>query len=260
MNIDGLGPSQIKDLIRFLNIDTPHEIMALPDRMLRDFFPAQFGMRHDERTAEDAIALWAGWGKTSAKKLMTAIKKARNVQLDRFIYALGIRNVGKSTARDIAKELGTVDQFFYCVMNEGAFEKKVGHVDGIGPVVLASLDNFFEPEETYKEVFALRLACEVKDMPQNAEGPKPLSGEVICFTGSASRWTRDQMLIIAEELGAKTTNSAAKKTTILVCGENTGAKKIEAADKFGCAMKDEQWFIDVVEQAVSDGYKLDVME
>jgi NAD-dependent DNA ligase len=83
---------------------------------------------------------------------------------------------------------------------------------------------------------------------------------VICFTGSASRWTRDQMLIIAEELGAKTTNSAAKKTTILVCGENTGAKKIEAADKFGCAVKDEQWFIDVVEEAVTAGYKLDVME
>jgi DNA ligase (NAD+) len=142
-NIDGLGPSQLADMIKFLGLERPSEIMALPDRLIRDFFPAQFDMRHDERTVEEAVALWAGYGKTSAKKLMGAIKRARKVQLDRFIYALGIRNIGKSTSRDIAKEIGTVDAFFKLLLDDGRFEKAVGHVrrhrPGGDPVLRGSL-------------------------------------------------------------------------------------------------------------------------
>lgn len=259
-NIDGLGPSQLEDLREFLDVVEPSVIMKLPDLRVYDLFPSQFDPRRDEITVEEAIANWKGYGKTSAKKLMTTIKRARTIQLDRFIYALGIRNVGKTTARDIAKELKTVNAFFTCVKNEGIFEEKIGHVDGIGPVVLSSLEAHFENEDNYKEVFALRLACEIQDMPMNESGPKPLAGEVICFTGGMPKWTRDQCLIIAEELGAKTTNAAAKKTTILVAGENVGAKKIEAAEKFGCRIESPEWFYGVVEEAVSEGYKLDVME
>lgn len=259
-NIDGLGPRQLEDLREYLDVVEPSVIMKLPDLRVYDLFPAQFDRRHDETTVEEAIANWKGYGKTSAKKLMAAIKRARKIQLDKFIYALGIRNVGKTTARDIAKELGTVDAFYRCVQNEGLFEQKIGHVDGIGPVVLSSLETHFENEVNYKEVFALRVACEITDMPANAEGPQPLAGEVICFTGGMPKWTRDQCLIVAEELGAKTTNAAAKKTTILVAGDNVGAKKIEAAEKFGCRIESPEWFYGVVEEAVSDGYKLEVME
>lgn len=261
-NIDGLGPSQIEDLIKFLQIMTPSEIMSLPDRLIRDFFPAQFDMRHDARTVEEAIALWEGYGKTSAKKMMAAIKKARKVQLDRFIYSLGIRNIGKSTSRDIAKELRTVDAFFNVVLRyrDLAFNDACEHIDGIGPVVCQSFHDFFNNPDNYKEAFDLRLACEVQDMPLNESGPKPLAGEVICFTGGIDRFTRDQCLIIAEELGAKTTNAAAKKTTILVAGSNVGAKKIEAAEKFGCKIATPEWFYAVVDEAVVAGYELDVME
>lgn len=251
-NIDGLGPSQIEDMIRFLELKTPSQIMNLPD--------AQYEIGDDVVTTEEAMINWEGYGKTSVKKLMTAIKKARNVQLDKFIYALGIRNIGKSTARDIAKELKTADAFFQLPLAEGRFEKAVGHVDGIGPVVIKCFEDFFNNDNFYAEVFALRLACEVQDMPVNEEGPKPLAGEVICFTGGFDRFNRDQLLIIAEELGAKTTNAAAKKTTILVTGANVGAKKIEAAEKFGCKIESPEWFYDVVDAAVSEGYKLDVME
>jgi DNA ligase (NAD+) len=193
---------------------------------------------------------------------MTAIKKARKVSLDRFIYALGIRNIGKITARDIAKHLKTVDAFFSVIFHHASddFAKVCGHIDGIGPVVCASFKNHFANTENYKEAFKLRMACEVQDMPQNEEGPKPLAGETICFTGGMPKWTRDQCLMIAEELGAKTTNAAAKKTTILVAGDNVGAKKIEAAEKFGCRIESPDWFYGVVDDAVLDGYVLDVME
>lgn len=252
MNIDGLGPSQIADMIRFFGVKSPSQIMNLPE--------AQYDINDDIVLAADAMANWKGYGKTSVSKIMASIKRSRAVQLDRFIYALGIRNVGKTTARDIAKELMTVDEFFTCVRNEGMFEKKLHHVDGIGPVVLRSIEDHFDDPFNYTEVFALRLACGITDMPSNAEGPKPLSGEVICFTGGMPKWTREQCLIVVEELGAKTTNSAAKKTTILVAGENVGAKKIEAAEKFGCQIKDPDWFYGVVEAAVAEGYKLEVYE
>lgn len=251
-NIDGLGSSQIAHLIHYLGVRSPSQIMQLPD--------AQYDVGGEVLLAAEAVANWKGYGKTSAAKMMAAIKRSRNIQLDKFIYALGIRNVGKTTARDIAKELGTVDEFFTCVQNEGIFVEKLQHVDGIGPVVLESIESFFDQTSNYDEVFRLRMACDIKDMPLNESGPKPLAGEVICFTGGMPKWTRDQCLIVAEELGAKTTNSAAKKTTILVAGENVGAKKIEAAEKFGCAIKDPDWFYGVVEAAVAEGYKLDVME
>lgn len=216
-------------------------------------------MRDNQMTVEESMSQWSGYGKTSAKKIMTAICKARTSSWIASSMLCGIRNIGKSTARDIANELKTVDMFFECVRTEGLFEKHCGRIDGIGPVVIDSFETHFGNTETYTNTFRLRVICDIQDMPANTDGPKPLTGEVICFTGGIERFTRDQCLIIASELGAKTTNSAAKKTTILVAGDNVGAKKIEAAEKFGCQIKDPQWFYDVVDAAVADGYKLDVM-
>lgn len=258
MDIDGLGGSQLADLIKYLHLAKTSQIMGLPDATIGDF-DQNSDPATDQISISEAMINWDGYGKTSVNKLMTAIKKARKVQLDRFIFALGIRNVGKSTARDIAKTLKTVNEFFITIATGGEFTAKLKHVDGIGPVVLKSLEDFFDDEYNYEEVFALRRICEIADMPANEEGPKPLVGEVICFTGSIERFSREQLLLIAEDLGAKTTNSAAKKTTILVVGENVGAKKIEAADKHGCTLKTPDWFFGVVDQAVMDGYKLDVM-
>jgi DNA ligase (NAD+) len=244
LNIDGMGPSQIAEFVELGWVLKPSHI---------------FDMAEDSQY-ESALGERKGWGVTSAKKLMTAIRKARKVPLDKFIYSLGVRNVGQSTSRDIAKTLITVDEFFACILNPRLFVRKIGHVDGIGPVVLASLADHFENKANYEEAYKLRLACEIADMPQNSDGPQPLAGEVVCFTGSMSRWSRDQAQLIAEELGAKIAKSAQKSTTVLVAGENVGAKKIEAAEKNGCRVENEDWFVGVVETAVSDGYKLDVMD
>lgn len=259
MNIDGLGPAQITDMIRYLKLESPSHIMILPEATV-DQIGEDSGPDFDDMPITEAMENWKGYGKTSIKKLMAAIKKARKVDLDKFIYALGIRNIGQSTSRDIAKELKTADKFFSCVIEEGLFEELCGHIDGIGPTVIDSFERYSEVPENFDEVFALRLACDVQDMPQNLEGPKPLAGEVLCFTGTSERWSRDQCILIAEDLGAETTNSAAKKTTILVAGANVGAKKIEAAEKFGCEIKDPDWFEGIVMGAVMDGYKLEVMD
>jgi DNA ligase (NAD+) len=82
---------------------------------------------------------------------------------------------------------------------------------------------------------------------------------VIVFTGGLEKWDRDAASVIAEDLGAKVTGSVSKKTTILVAGSNTGKVKTEAAERNGTKVIDEAGFIAIVEQAIAQGYKLDVM-
>lgn len=262
MNIDGLGPSQIKDLIGKLRLGRASEIMDLPEATLSQFTDWMANDDPDQNIpVTEYMETWEGYGKTSVKKLMAAIKKARSVELGRFIYALGIRNVGEGTAKDLAKHFKTVDAFFTAISNEYGFaQAKVDQVDGIGPVVLASLDSFFDDDDNYGEAFSLRRIMDIQDVVVRTDGPQPLAGEVVCFTGSMDRWSRDQGMLIAEELGAKVTNSAAKATTILICGNGVGAVKIKKAEDLGTRCEDETWFIALVEQAVSDGYKLDVMD
>jgi DNA ligase (NAD+) len=97
----------------------------------------------DDIAVADAMVNWEGYGKASVAKLMSAIRKARTVSLDRFIYALGIRNVGQTTARDIAKFFRTTDEFFTALNTERGFETLL-QVDGIGPVVVQSLEQAAE--------------------------------------------------------------------------------------------------------------------
>lgn len=259
MNIDGLGPSQIADLIQYLGLKRASQIMTLPDAYLYDFGSAEDWCTADE-AIPDLMENWDGYGKSSVAKLMKAIKAARKPDLARFIYSLGIRNVGETTAKDIAKHLKTVDAFFDAVSHDAGFiDAGIAKIDGVGPVVLSSIDGHFNIKANFDEAFRLRLALEIQDM-KSSDGPQVLAGEVVCFTGGMDRWSRDQAFVIAEELGAKITNSAAKKTTILVAGSNVGAKKIEAAEKNGTKVISEADFIAIVEDAIKQGYKLDVMD
>ncbi len=261
MNIDGLGPSQIEDMIQYLGLSKASQIMNLPDYVLAEI-DGDFPEGEENMPVSEAMEFWDGYGKSSVAKIMKAIKKARSPDLARFIYALGIRNVGETTAKDLAKHFGTVSAFFDAVRVENGFKDAgIGSIDGVGPVVMESIEDHFSSNHNFDEAFALRLACEIQDMPKaSASEVQTLAGETICFTGGMTRWSREQGLLIAAELGAKTTNSAAKSTTILVAGSNVGAKKIEAAEKNGTKVISEQDFINIVEEAISLGYKLDVMD
>jgi DNA ligase (NAD+) len=260
MNIDGLGPSQIAELIEQFGLSKASQIMALPDARYETYWDVANWGEAPDGTVEEWIANWKGWGKTSAAKLMRAIKKARKVDLARFIYALGIRNVGETTSKDIAKHIKTVDAFFDAVRHVDGFrDAGIGDVHGIGPTVVRSIDQHFEVEANFKEVHDLRLVCEIGDVAVRAGGPALLEGEMLCFTGGMTTYSRDQALIIAADLGAKVTNAPSKKVSILVAGTNVGAKKIEAAKLAGSDVKDEAWFVGVVEEAKLQGYKPDVL-
>lgn len=260
MNIDGLGPSQIEDMIRFLDLTRPSQIMMLPEMYVSDFCQAAHAF--PDLPITEAMENWEGYGKTSVTKLMRSIKKSRTPDLARFIYSLGIRNVGLNTAKDIAKHFKTVDAFFEAVRTNGGFRIAQLHtVEGIGPVIMDSIEAHFDNDGNYDEAFALRVACDIQDMATPKDNcPQTMAGITICFTGGLDRWSRDQASLIAAELGAKVTNSISKKTTILVAGSNTGAVKTTKAAECGTKVISEADFIEMVEDAISQGYELDVMD
>lgn len=258
MNIDGVGPSQIVDLITKIGITSPSQLMHLPDTQADEVIYADGFPGHEPGTMLAAeMETWEGYGKTSVGKLMSAIRKARTVSLDRFIYALGIRNVGQTTAKDIAKFFRTTDAFFNALNTQQGF-LPLTQIDGIGPVVVQSLED--TAELILDEAFALRRECSIQDMAEAvSDHLLLLKDQVIVFTGGLEKWDRDAATVVAEDLGAKVTGSVSKKTTILVAGSNTGKTKTEAAEKNGTKVIDEAGFIAIVNQAVELGYKLDVM-
>lgn len=242
MNIDGLGPSQISDLFYSGLIDDASNIMELPDR--DDVF-------------EDMIG-WDGWGKTSATKLMAAIKRARKVELHKFIYALGIPQIGRTTAKDLAKWCGSTAKFFDLALDEGGFNK-FAEIDGIGDAAITALESYFDNDNLRDMAFALRTFCEITDPPRVADDIRIFSNMTIAFTGTLEIWPRDAAAVIAEDLGAKVTNSISKKTSLLVTGANTGKVKMTKAFDNGVRMITEAEYIAMVDKAVLLGYKIDVM-
>ncbi len=256
MNIDGLGPSQIEDLFKLGWLNDASDIMTLPDRAL-DTSTAD-SAPFERITAQGHLAGLPGWGKTSAKKLMTAITKARKVDLDRFIYALGIPLIGKQTAKDLAKWCGSVDAFFKAISDEGGF-LGFGKIDGVGLTTVSALEARWDGYHI-DEAYRLRQALDIQEPKQVSAKSAVLTGMTIVFTGGLERWSRETASLIAEDLGAKVTNSISKKTTVLVAGSNTGKVKTTAAAKHGVEIWSESDFIARVREAEAEGYKLDVMD
>jgi DNA ligase (NAD+) len=187
-----------------------------------------------------------GWGKASVAKLFAAINERRSIALDRFIYALGIRHVGETTARVLARAYGNAkhlrDQLAGLAgVHEGEAWTELISLDGIGDVVAESLVDFFSEPHNLEVVDA--LLKHVKPTPLAAVAKaSPVSGMIVVFTGELSRMTRDEAKTMAERLGAKVTGSVSKKTDLVVAGPGAGSK-LKDAEKHGVEVIDEdEWF------------------
>jgi len=168
-----------------------------------------------------------------AENLVTGIDASRNTTLDRVLYALGIRDVGESTAKTLAKHFGALDPII------AADEETLRQVPDIGPVVAARIAHFFaEPHN--REVIAALRANGVhwpEGAPRRAsEGP--LSGQTVVLTGGLDAMSRDEAGARLEALGAKVSGSVSKKTSFVVAGEAAGSK-LAKAQELGVDIWDE---------------------
>jgi DNA ligase (NAD+) len=229
-DIEGLGEKHIKAFCADGLIQSPPDIFTLEKR--------------DQR-ASSKLAKREGWGETSAKKLFAAIEARRNVRLDRFIYALGIRHVGETTARLLARNYGTVDAFL-AAMREAGVDREgdafaaLDNIDGIGPAVAVAIADFFA--ETHNIEVVEDLLKEVTPAPlEKVEHGSPVSGKTVVFTGTLERMTRSEAKARAERLGAKVAGSVSKNTDYVVAGPGAGSKLKNAKDLGVKVLSEEEW-------------------
>ena len=230
-DIEGLGDKIIEEFYADGLIAAPQDIFTLQKRDARSV------KKLDQRE---------GWGHSSVANLFAAIEARRQIALDRFIFALGIRHVGETTARVLARTYQSAEHLrdqmkLAGLSDENDARHELGAVDGVGSIVAEAVIDFFNEEHNIK-IFDALLA-EVKPQPLAAiAASSPVSGKTVVFTGALERMTRDEAKAMAERLGAKVSGSVSKKTDLLVAGPGAGSK-LKDAEKFGVEVIDENaWF------------------
>jgi len=184
-------------------------------------------------SADDLVDL-DGWGETSAENLLSAIDASREPELAAFLSALGIPNVGRATAADIARHFGTLDAVV------AADEAELREIDGIGQTVASEIAEFFDSERNREVIADLREAG-VEPQPAETAG-ETLEGTTFVFTGSLDGLTREQAQELIERHGGSATSSVSGNTDYLVVGDDPGRSKRAAADEHGVPTLDQSAF------------------
>ncbi|MBB3914229.1 NAD-dependent DNA ligase LigA [Rhizobium fabae] len=233
-DIEGLGAKQIDFF--FENEDPSLQIRTAPEI---------FTLEKRQQQSLTKLENIDGFGKVSVGKLYAAINERRSIALHRFIYALGIRHVGETTAKLLARSYGTYEAFAIAMKEaaplSGDAWSDLNAIEGIGEVVARAMVEFYK-EPRNIEVIG-RLLDEV--MPEEAEQPvtsgSPVAGKTVVFTGSLEKFTRDEAKARAESLGAKVAGSVSKKTDIVVAGPGAGSKLDKARELGVQTMDEDEW-------------------
>jgi DNA ligase (NAD+) len=231
-DIEGLGEKQIAFFF---------EDADLPVREPADIFTLA------ERDGRNLRRLKGkeGFGEVSARNLFSAIEARREIALERMIYALGIRHVGETTARVLARGYGTWESFLAAceaiAQGDAAVQHEMDALDQIGEAVIEAVARYFGEE--HNRAIVERLSAQVRVLP--AEKPRaqsPVAGKTVVFTGSLVRMSRDEAKAMAERLGAKVAGSVSRKTDLVVAGPGAGSK-LDKAREFSVEVIDEDaWF------------------
>jgi DNA ligase (NAD+) len=236
-DIEGLGSKQIDF---FFEAEDP----SLSIKTAPDIFTLEKRQSYSPLAKLENID---GFGKVSVRKLFDAINDRRQVALHRLIYALGIRHVGETTAKLLARSYGSYAAFAEAMKAAADTTSEawsdLNTIDGIGEVVARAIVEFYKEPRNIDVVS--RLLEQVA--PLDAEAPvassSPVAGKTVVFTGSLEKMTRDEAKAMAERLGAKVAGSVSKKTDLLVAGPGAGSK-LEKARELGVETTDEDgWFV-----------------
>ncbi len=229
LDIEGLGEKQLTKFYEEGLIAEPADIFTLAKR---------------DAAAGNLMAERDGMGAQSVKNLFDAIEVRRDLTLDRFIAALGIKHVGETTARLLARAFGS-EVAFRETMGAAAggdadARDAIEHLDQVGPVVANSVISYFA--HPYQRGLYDRLLAQLR--VQDAEvvaGDSAVSGKIVVFTGTLEKLTRDEAKAQAERLGAKVSGSVSAKTDIVVAGPGAGSKLKKAAELGVKVMTEDEW-------------------
>jgi DNA ligase (NAD+) len=185
-----------------------------------------------------------GFGETSVRNLVASIEKRRTIALDRFIYALGVRHIGETTAITLARGYGSARAFLEAMdqvaRDDEAAKADLDALDQIGDAVIDATAAYFAEDHNRKIVARLYTEITIED----AEKPKTdtaVAGKTVVFTGSLERMTREEAKARAERLGAKVASSVSKKTDLVVAGPGAGSKLKTAAELGIETLTEDEW-------------------
>ncbi|MDB3954132.1 NAD-dependent DNA ligase LigA [Alphaproteobacteria bacterium] len=186
-----------------------------------------------------------GWGPQSVANLMAGIEERRTIALDRFIYALGIRQVGQATARLLARHFNSLLNLRTASAaandpNHTAYKDLV-NIDGIGPAVIDDIAAFFGEAQNQTLLDDLDTLLDIQEFTVQTTAESPVSNKTVVFTGSLEKMNRSEAKARAESLGAKVTGSVSKKTDFVVAGADAGSKAQKAQDLGITVLTEEEW-------------------
>ena len=232
-DIEGLGEKQILAFWQEGLVKEPADLFALARR------------NNDEATIDPPLQDWEGWGETSVRNLFAAIDLRRNIAIDRFLYALGIRHVGQATARLLARHYETLERFLSAMASaqdrDGEAFQDLVDIDGIGPKVAGIIVEFFAEPHNVTAIEDLRAELHVEDA-ERIEGESEIAGKTVVFTGTFETVTRAEAKAKAETLGAKVASSVSAKTDYVVAGPGAGSKLKKAQELELTVLSEADWF------------------
>ena len=242
-------PAQVEErLIHFVSRGA-FDIEGLGEKTIREFHaegmvasPADIFRNLPPREAD--IAGREGWGELSARNLMTAIRDRRTISLTRFIYALGIRRIGEANAKLLARHYGSFAnwraQMVAAVVIGSEARGDLGNILRIGPAIAEELAEFFAEPRNIAALDALAAELTIEDAAI-ASGGGELAGKIVVFTGTLETMTRPEAKAMAEQLGARVTDSVSKKTDLVVVGADAGSKARKAAELGVRVVTEAEW-------------------
>jgi DNA ligase (NAD+) len=221
MDVEGLGERLVEQLVDQELVRTPADL---------------YDLDLDRVAALDRMA------EKSARNLLAALERSKHANLERFIFALGIRNVGESTARDLARHFGSLERLMDADLED------LEAVSDVGPVVARSIRQFFDERHNRDVITKLRAAG--VQWPESKGVPAREKAEAMTFvlTGTLATLTREQARELIEAKGCKVSGSVSKKTDYVVAGVDPGSK-LEKATALGVTVLDEKAFLELIKRA-----------
>ncbi|MDD3837112.1 MAG: NAD-dependent DNA ligase LigA [Phenylobacterium sp.] len=227
-DIEGLGEKQLTAFVQRGWIQEPADIFRLA--------------RDEDRLAELRAA--EGYGETSVRNLVAGIEARRTIPLDRFIYGLGIRHIGETTAVVMARGYGSAAHFLEAMdkvaARDPAAVEELDAMDQIGQAVIDAAAAYFAEDHNRRMVRNLVAELTILDT-EKPKSDTPVAGKTVVFTGSLERMTRDEAKAQAESLGAKVASSVSRKTDLVVAGPGAGSK-LKTATELGIqVLTEDEW-------------------
>jgi DNA ligase (NAD+) len=250
-DIEGLGGTMIELFHDKGLLKEPADIFALtekPEKVSKVLAEHRATLSEERRAAEGKDPVKPPKKEKDredkvVENLMAAIERRRTIGLDRFINALGIRHVGETTARLLARHYRSIDAFMDGMKADDAKEE-LESLEGIGGVVAEAIHDFFDEPHNVKAVKRLLAWLDVTDTAAPAKS-SPVSGKTVVFTGTLEKMTRQEAKARAESLGAKVSGSVSAKTDIVVAGPGAGSK-LKDAQKHGVQVLDEDAWLKLI--------------